>query len=56
MEFFKDYCLKVLQNTVNLCFQNELKYRTRNICKIKFLALKKNDGMGRGLSPNALVE
>ena len=34
MKLFKNYCLKILQNKVNLCFWNELRYRTGNICKL----------------------
>ena len=31
-DFLKKYCLKILQNYVNVCFKNEMRYRTWYIC------------------------
>ena len=50
MKFFKSYCLKTLQNTLNFCFQNELRYRTGYMCKLKFLEFKKYGVRGRAQS------
>ena len=47
------FSIKVMKNTVNLCFLNKLRYQS-GICKLKFL--EKTGFWGRGQSPYASVE